>query len=133
MESTLVLIKPDAVSKKLVGEILHIYENNGLTITGLQMVVPERSLLEAHYEEHFGQPYYDSLMQFMSSGPLVALRLTGENAIEVAREINGATNPANARPCTIRYLHGSSTQQNAVHGSANPTDAKRELALWFPE
>lgn len=133
MESTLVLIKPDAVSKKLVGDILHIYEINGLTITGLQMLVPETTLLKAHYQEHEGQPYYESLIQFMSSGPVVAIRLSGENAIEVTREINGATNPAKARPCTIRYLYASSTQQNAVHGSANPTDAARELALWFPE
>lgn len=133
MESTLVLIKPDAVSKKLVGNILHIYEVNGLTITALQMLIPDQSLLEKHYQEHIGKPYYESLIQFMRSGPVIAIRLSGENAIEVTREINGATNPANARPCTIRYLYGSSTQQNAVHGSANPTDAARELALWFSE
>lgn len=133
MESTLVLIKPDAVSKKLVGEILHIYEKNGLKITGLQMLIPDVQLLEKHYQEHHGRPYYESLIQFMSSGLVVAIRLTGENAIEVAREINGTTNPANARPCTIRYLYGSSTQQNAVHSSASAEEAKRELNFWFPE
>lgn len=133
MENTLVLIKPDAVQKKLVGELLAIYEKNGLMITGLKMLWPSETLLEAHYSEHIGKPYYPPLIEFMQSGPVVAIRLSGENAVEVAREINGTTNPATARPCTIRYLYGTTTQQNAVHGSASVEEAERELLLWFPE
>lgn len=133
MENTLVLIKPDAVQKKLIGEIIAIYEKNGLAVTGLNMLIPEAERLDAHYSEHVGQPYYPSLREFMSSGLVVALRLSGENAVQVVREINGTTNPANARPCTIRYLYGTTTQQNAVHGSATVEEAQRELALWFAE
>lgn len=133
MEKTLVLIKPDAVRKKLIGTILRLYEEHGLVISDLQMMNPDQVLLEQHYEAHKGQPFYNPLLEFMTSGPLVAVCLSGENAVAVVREINGSTNPANARPCTIRYLYGTSVQQNAVHGSASIEEAELEIGIWFPE
>lgn len=133
MEKTLVLIKPDAVRKKLIGTILRLYEEHGLVISDLQMMNPDQVLLEQHYEAHKGQPFYNPLLEFMTSGPLVAVCLSGENAVAVVREINGSTNPANARPCTIRYLYGTSVQQNAVHGSASVEEAELEIGIWFPE
>lgn len=133
MEKTLVLIKPDAVRKKLIGTILRLYEEHGLVISDLQMMNPNQVLLEQHYEAHKGQPFYNPLLEFMTSGPLVAVCLSGENAVAVVREINGSTNPANARPCTIRYLYGTSVQQNAVHGSASIEEAELEIGIWFPE
>lgn len=132
MEKTLVLIKPDAVRKKLVGTILKIYEEHGLMICGMQMMNPDPELLAKHYAPHMGQPFYNPLLEFMTSGPLVAVCLSGENAVAVVREINGSTNPANARPCTIRYLYGTSVQQNAVHGSASTEEAEAEISIWFP-
>ncbi len=131
MEKTLVLIKPDAVRKKYVGNILSMYEANGLMIENLYMTVASEDILEKHYQAHVGKPYYPSLIEFMTSGPIVVISLLGENAVEVVREINGATNPANARPCTIRYLYGATTQQNAVHGSATREEANSELEIWF--
>lgn len=131
MEKTLVLIKPDAVRKKYTGSILAMYEANGLIIDNLYMTVATPELLARHYEAHAGQAFYSSLIEFMTSGPIIAVSLMGENAIEVVREINGATNPANARPCTIRYLYGATTQQNAVHGSATSEEAEKELEIWF--
>lgn len=133
MEKTLVLIKPDAVRKKLVGTLLGIYEAHGLVISGMYMTTADEEILSKHYKAHEGQPFYLPLMEFMQSGPIVALQLAGENAVAVVREINGATNPANARPCTIRYLYGTSVQQNAVHGSASVEEAELENAIWFPE
>lgn len=133
MEKTLVLIKPDAVRKKLIGTILRLYEEHGLVISDLQMMNPDQVLLEQHYEAHKGQAFYNPLLEFMTSGPVVAVCLSGENAVAVVREINGSTNPANARPCTIRYLYGTSVQQNAVHGSASIEEAELEIGIWFPE
>lgn len=132
MEKTLVLIKPDAVRKKLIGTLIQVYEAHGLMISDMFMTNPTREVLEDHYNEHKGQPFFEPLLEFMSSGPVVAIALQGENAVEVVREIHGATNPAKARPCTMRYLYGTNVQQNAVHGSATVSDAKRELAIWFP-
>ena len=90
-----------------------------------------KEVLAKHYEEHVERDFYEPLLEFMSSGRVMAILLQGENAVNVAREINGATNPAKARPCTIRYLYGSNVQQNAVHGAASTEDAKREIEIWF--
>lgn len=132
MQETLVLIKPDAIHRKLVGKIISIYEENGLKIEDAYMCQPDPELLEAHYQEHKGKDFYETLLKFMSSAEVMVMLLKGENAVNVVREINGATNPANARPCTIRYLFGANVTQNAVHGSASIEDALREIALWFP-
>lgn len=133
VESTLVLIKPDAVAKKLTGTLLSLYEQSELTLQGLRLLYPSLGLLEAHYAEHAGKPFLQGLLSFMQEGPVVAVVLAGENAIERVRHINGATDPVNAGPGTVRALYGSDTQRNCVHGSATAQDAQREIALWFPE
>lgn len=133
MEKTLVLIKPDAVRKKYIGTLIQVYEAHGLAIREMYMTHATLEVLGQHYNEHAGQPFYNSLLDFMQSGNIVVMMLEGENAAEVVREINGETNPSKARPCTIRYLYGTNVQQNAVHGSATIEDAKRELSIWFPE
>tara|TARA_Y100001933_G_scaffold252963_1_gene292651 strand:- start:341 stop:748 length:408 start_codon:yes stop_codon:yes gene_type:complete len=131
-ERTLVIIKPEAVKKKLIGKIISTYEENGLRIEDAYTTVPSKSMLSKHYEEHVGRDFYDPLLEFMSSGLVVVMVVTGENAVEVVREINGATNPAKARPCTLRYKYGTNVQMNVVHGAATIEDAEREIDIWFP-
>lgn len=133
MERTLVLIKPDAVKKKLIGKIISIYEDNGLSILDSYMCVPTAEVLAKHYSEHIDRDFYPSLIEFMTSSNVVVLLIGGQNAINVVRDINGSTNPAKARPCSIRYLYGDSVQINSVHGSANPEEAEKEIAIWFKE
>ena len=130
-ESTLVIIKPDAVKKQKIGAILAVYEAHGLVIEEAYMCVPQKALIEKHYEAHKDKDFYPSLVRFMTSDRVFVMKLSGENAVEVVREINGATDPAKARVCTIRYLYGDSVQLNAVHGSSSPEEAEAELALWF--
>ncbi len=130
-EKSLVLIKPDAVKKKLIGRIIQMYEENGLIIEDMYMTEANLETLEKHYEEHTERDFFKPLLSFMTSGPICALLVSGSNAVKVIREINGATNPAKARPGTIRYLFGTSVQNNAVHGSANIEDAQKELKIWF--
>lgn len=131
-ERSLVIIKPDAVRQKLVGKIISTYEENGLRLDAIYSTRASLEQLSRHYEEHAGRDFYESLLEFMQSGPIVVLIVAGENAVEIVREINGATNPAKARPCTIRYRYGSSVQRNVVHGAACLEDAKREIEIWFP-
>lgn len=133
MMETLVIIKPDAVKKKLIGKIIGIYEENGLRIADMYMCTANQEILEEHYEEHKGRDFYDSLMEFMQSGPIVVMKVIGENAVEIVRSVNGATNPAKSRPCTIRYKYGKTVQKNAVHGSASAQEALREIDIWFNE
>lgn len=132
-ETTLVLIKPDAVSRKLTGTLLAYYEEADLEIRGLKLMCPAVPLLEAHYAEHAGKAFLEGLLSFMQEGPVVAVLLAGEDAVERVRRLNGATDPAKASPGTIRNLYGSDTQRNCVHGSATTADARREITLWFPE
>lgn len=131
MEQTLVLIKPDAVVRGLIGKIISIYEDNGLKIDALYKRKLDKDLLDKHYQEHVNRDFYPSLVEFMLEDEVVAMKVSGKDAIQLVREINGATNPAKARPCTIRYIYGESVQRNVVHGSANSDDAKRELDIWF--
>lgn len=133
MSETLVLIKPDAVAKGIIGEIIRIYEINGLSITNMKMLVPEQELLKKHYEEHINRDFYPELESFMRSGYVVALCVSGYSSVSLVRELNGSTNPQKANVNTIRYLFGTSVQMNAVHGSADEDAAKRELSLWFEE
>lgn len=134
-EQTLILVKPDGVARGLTGEILRRIEAKGYSITGLQMLTPSRELLAAHYEEHEGKPFYEPLIEFMSSGPVVAVRAEGERVIEGFRSIAGATDPTVAAPGTIRgdlgRDWGLAVQQNLVHGSDSTLSAERELGLWF--
>lgn len=132
-ETTLVLIKPDAVSRKLTGTLLALYEYSDLEIQGLKLMLPSIALLETHYAEHAGKSFLKDLLAFMQEGPVIAVVLSGEDAVEHVRRINGATDPVKADPGTIRDLYGSDKQRNCVHGSAAIPDALREIALWFPE
>lgn len=131
-ERTLVLIKPDAVRRGLVGEILVRYERRGLSIVAMDQRVIEPSLADAHYAEHLDKPFYPGLREFITGGPLVALVLEGESAIEVVRTMNGATDPRKAAPGTVRGDLALETSENLVHASDSAETAKRELELWFP-
>lgn len=136
-ERTLVLVKPDGVSRGLVGEVLRRIEAKGYTLVALQLRTAERELLERHYAEHAGKPFYEPLVGFMSSGPVVAAVVEGERVVAGFRSLAGATDPVVAAPGTIRgdlgRDWGTSVQQNIVHGSDSPESAEREIGIWFPE
>lgn len=135
MEQTLVLIKPDAVRRNLIGEIIARCESKGYVVVNLRMVQPDRQLLAKHYAEHEGKSFYEPLLEFMSSGPVVAIALEGNRVIEGFRSIAGTTEPTLAAPGTIRgdlgRDWGTVVVQNLVHGSDSQDSAARELALWF--
>jgi nucleoside-diphosphate kinase len=133
MELTLAIVKPDGVKRGLIGEILKRYENKGLRLKAAKVIIPSIELLEKHYEEHKGKPFFKPLIEYMSSGPVFAMVLEGENAVKLVRIINGATKVEDALPGTIRGDFASSTTYNVVHGSDSAESAKREIALWFPE
>jgi nucleoside-diphosphate kinase len=134
-EQTLVLIKPDGVARSLTGEILTRIEDKGYVVTGLKMLQPSKEQLAAHYAEHEGKPFYAPLIEFMSSGPIVAIRLEGDRVIEGFRALAGATDPTTAAPGTIRgdlgRDWGEKVQKNLVHGSDSVESATRELGIWF--
>ena len=134
-QDTLVLIKPDGVERNLIGEILRRIETKGYVVVDLRMLTPTRELLTAHYAEHEGKPFFEPLLEFMSSGPVVAARVRGHRAIEGFRSLAGATDPTTAAPGSIRgdlgRDWGVKVQKNLVHGSDSPESAERELALWF--
>lgn len=135
VEETLVLIKPDGVARGLTGEILRRIEAKGYQLVDLRLVQPDRDLLAKHYEEHVGKPFYEPLVEFMESGPVVAIRLAGDRVIEGFRSLAGTTDPTTAAPGTIRgdlgRDWGLKVQQNLVHGSDSVESATRELGLWF--
>ena len=133
MERTLVLIKPDALQRGLAGEILSRLERRGLKIVALRLMQMDDALARRHYAEHEGKPFVDSLVRFITSGPLVAGVLEGPNAIEVVRGVMGATDPQQAAPGTIRGDLGLYIQNNLIHGSDSPEAAAREIALFFDE
>ncbi len=130
-ERTLILIKPDGVQRLLVGRILARYEERGLKILGLKLLRADRALAERHYAVHRGKPFYAGLVEFITSGPLVALAVEGPNAIAVARATNGATRPVEAGPGTIRGDFALEVAQNIVHASDAAETAESELAIWF--
>jgi len=135
VEETLVLIKPDGVARNLTGEILRRIEAKGYQLVDIKLLLPEVALLASHYEEHQGKPFYEPLVEFMQSGPVVALRVAGDRVIEGFRSLAGTTDPTTAAPGTIRgdlgRDWGLKVQQNLVHGSDSTESAERELALWF--
>ena len=133
MEKTLVLIKPDAFSKGHCGDIIKIYEGEGFRIVGMKLLQMTKGLARKHYEEHIGRPYYNDLESFMTSAPLVAMVLEGEDAIARVRKLNGKTNPAEAEEGTIRKLYAESGSRNAVHASDSPENAQREIHIFFNE
>lgn len=134
-EETLVLVNPDGVQRNLVGEIIARIERKGYTIVDLKMVTATRGMLEKHYEEHEGKPFFEPLVEFMGSGPVVAIRLGGDRVIEGFRALAGKTDPTVAAPGTIRgdlgRDWGAGVQKNLVHGSDSTLSAERELAIWF--
>jgi nucleoside-diphosphate kinase len=131
VERTLVLIKPDAVSRGLAGEILQRFEARGLTMRAGKLLVVSRELAERHYAEHAEKPFFGELVDFITSAPTLALVLEGEGAIAVVRSTMGATNPAQSAPGSIRGDLALSMPDNLVHGSDSPESAAREVALWF--
>lgn len=135
VQETLVLIKPDGVARNLTGEILRRIEAKGYSLVDIKLVQAERDILVAHYAEHEGRPYFEPLVEFMQSGPLVALRIAGNRVIEGFRSIAGTTDPTTAAPGTIRGDFGrdwgTAVQQNLVHGSDSEESAARELTIWF--
>ena len=135
-QRTLVLVKPDGVRRGLVGEVIARIEKKGYSISALRMLNAERALLERHYEEHKGKPFYEPLLEFMSSGPIVALIAEGERVIEGFRSLAGTTDPTVAAPGSIRgdlaRDQGTRVVQNIVHGSDSVESAEREIKIFFP-
>ena len=133
-EATLLLIKPDGVERRLVGEIIGRIERKGLTVAALEMRVVSDKLARQHYAEHDGKPFFASLLEFITSGPLVAAIVEGPRAVVAVRQLAGATDPVeSAAPGTIRGDFGLEVQFNLVHGSDSAESAKREIGLWFPK
>lgn len=131
METTLVLIKPDGVAKAICGEIISRFERRGLTVKGMKLMKLSREIAGKHYEEHQDKPFFGALVDFITSGPVVALAISGENAVKVVRMMMGATNPADAPPGTIRGDYGLVISRNIIHGSDSTASAERELAIFF--
>jgi nucleoside-diphosphate kinase len=133
MERSLILIKPDAFAQNLTGEILARFERKGLRLIALKLMTMTRELAARHYAEHEGKPFFDELVSFITSGPLVAMVLEGDQAVNAARQVIGATNPIEASPGSIRGDYAIAVGQNMVHGSDSPESANREVSLFFPE
>lgn len=131
MERTLVLIKPDILERKLMGEIISIYEKTNLHITAMKIIKPDEQRAEKHYMEHKEKIFYEELMGYIMRGEVCALIIEGENAIAEVRKINGATNPEEAEPTSIRGRYGISKTENSVHSSDSKESAKREIDIWF--
>jgi nucleoside-diphosphate kinase len=132
-QRTLVLLKPDTVRRGLVGEVLARYEAKGLSVVAMEQRLIDGAQADAHYAEHVDRDFYPPLREFVTSGPLVAAVLEGEEAVEVVRVLNGATDGRKAAPGTIRGDFSLSNRENLVHGSDGEESAAREIALWFPE
>jgi nucleoside-diphosphate kinase len=133
VESTLLIVKPDGVRRGLVGEVLRRIETKGLSIEQLRMETIDRSTAEEHYGEHTDKPFFGELVDFITSGPVVLAKVTGESAISVWRTLMGPTNPIDAPPGTIRGDLATVITENVVHGSDSPESAARELKLFFPD
>jgi nucleoside-diphosphate kinase len=132
-ERTFVMVKPDGVRRKLVGEVIARIERKGFEIVALRQLTLSRELAERHYGEHRGKPFFEGLVAFITSGPVVAMVVEGENAIAEWRKLMGSTNPKDAAPGTIRGDFASTIDENVVHGSDAPATAEREIALFFGE
>lgn len=132
-ERTLILIKPDGVARGLVGEVVTRIERKGLKLAAMQLRTLDRSTAAEHYAEHEGRPYYDDLMQFITSGPLVAIVAEGERAVEAFRQLAGTTDPVNAAMGSIRADLALAMNRNIVHGSDSPQNGIREAKIFFPE
>ncbi|OPZ77173.1 MAG: Nucleoside diphosphate kinase [Actinobacteria bacterium ADurb.Bin444] len=133
VERTLVLVKPNGVARGLIGEIIARYERRGLRISALKMLQVDTQLAQEHYAEHVGKPFFGELVAFITSGPIVAMVVEGLAAVQVVRDMNGATDPLKAAPGTIRGDYALDMGENVVHGSDSVESAEREIALYFRE
>ena len=132
-ERTLVLCKPDAVQRGRVGQIISRFENKGLKIAGMKMLHVDEALAARHYQEHVEKPFYPMLRDFITSSPVIALAIEGDNAVDVVRTLMGTTNPQKAVPGTIRGDFGINLTKNLAHGSDSPVSAEREIGIFFDE
>lgn len=132
-ERTFIMVKPDGVRRQLVGEIIRRFERRGLTLAAMKMLTPSRELAEQHYAVHRERPFYGELLEFITSGPVVAMIWEGESAIDAARQLMGATNPVEAAPGSIRADYALEIGENLVHGSDGTESAATETKLWFGE
>jgi nucleoside-diphosphate kinase len=133
LERTFIAIKPDGVQRGIIGEIIRRFEAKGFTLVGLKLLQPSRELAEQHYAVHKERPFFAGLVEFITSGPLVAMVWEGDGVIASARKLIGATNPLNAEPGTIRGDYGVSVGRNLIHGSDAPETAQQEIKLWFKD
>ena len=133
MERTFLMIKPDGVQRNLVGEIIRRFEAKGFTLVGLNLMSVSKELAQQHYDVHKERPFFNGLVEFITSGPVVAMVWEGEGVIASARKIIGATNPLNAEPGTIRGDYGVTVGRNLIHGSDALETAQHEVSLWFKE
>ena len=131
MQRTLILLKPDCIHRRLVGEVLGRFERKGLRLVALKLVQASRTLAESHYAVHKGRPFYESLLQFLTAGPTLAVVLEGREAVAVVRGLMGPTDGTKAAPGTIRGDYAINKQNNLMHGSDSPESAQREIGLWF--
>ncbi len=131
MERTFIMLKPDAVQRGLVGEIISHFEKKGLKLAGMKLIQVDRTLAEAHYAEHKGKGFFEPTVMYIMSSPVVAMVWQGKNVVVLARELMGATNPANANPGSIRGKYGMDISRNIIHGSDSDTSAEREISLYF--
>lgn len=133
IEKTLVLVKPDGVKKHICGEVISRFERKGLEVEAIKMIQVPEELAKKHYAEHEGRGFFQDLIAFITSGPVLVMVIKGENAVAAVRQINGATDPLKAVPGSIRGDFATSIDENVVHASDAPETAEREIGLWFPE
>ncbi|AET65835.1 nucleoside diphosphate kinase [Desulfosporosinus orientis DSM 765] len=131
MERTFIMLKPDAVQRGLVGEVINRFEKKGLKLVGMKLIQVDRALAEEHYAEHRGKGFFEPTVSYIMSSPVVAMVWEGKNGVALARELMGATNPANANPGSIRGMYGMDISRNVIHGSDSVASAEREIALYF--
>ncbi len=131
MEQTFLMVKPDGVQRRLVGEIIRRFENKGLTLTALKMLTPTREMAEAHYAVHRGKPFFDGVVSFIASGPVVAMVWAGDDVVALSRKMMGATKPSDSLPGTLRGDYANTIEQNLIHGSDSAENAAEEIKLWF--
>ncbi len=131
MERTFLMLKPDALQRNLIGEVVSRIERKGLKLVGAKLMTVPRSLAETHYSEHQGKPFYEGLVSFITSAPVFAMVVEGEDAVDVSRHIIGETNPSEAAPGTIRGDFGLTIGRNIIHGSDSTESADKEINLWF--
>lgn len=131
MEQTFLMVKPDGVQRKLVGEMIRRFEDKGFHLAALQLITPTREQAEAHYAVHRGKPFFESVVSFISSGPVVAMIWEGDDVVALSRKLMGATRPSDSLPGTIRGDYANTTEQNLIHGSDSPENAALEISIWF--